>query len=211
MAATISTNRQRATQNENYVLPAQAASSERHGRLPHDSRQQQGTRHQAIVSSLRDDQLQHAQEKHDRTSTIFFCLHHGLRSLIAVVVLDRQAMVFVGAILTALNQGTEIFHGKFPPALAWKIPLTFLVPFCVSTWGALSSAYDVLGPAEVDALSKTTVQMRAVVPTVAPAAAAETWEVDDLTIVLDEATGDIVVASPSHAAVLRASGQITTQ
>ena len=120
-------------------------------------------------------------------------------------------MVFVGAILTALNQGTEIFHGKFPPALAWKIPLTFLVPFCVSTWGALSSAYDVLGPAEVDALSKTTVQMRAVVPTVAPAASADTWEVDDLTIVLDEATGDIVVASPSHAAVLRASGQITTQ
>ena len=118
-------------------------------------------------------------------------------------------MVFVGAILTALNQGTEIFHGKFPPALAWKIPLTFLVPFCVSTWGALSSAYDVLRPAEIAAL--TAVQMRAVVPTVAPAASAETWEVDDLTIVLDEATGDIVVASPSHAAVLRASGQITTQ
>ena len=46
----------------------------------------------------------------------------------------------VGTILTAINQGTLILAGNFPPELAWKIPLTYCVPFCVSTWGALSNS-----------------------------------------------------------------------
>jgi hypothetical protein len=37
----------------------------------------------------------------------------------------------------AINQGTTLFEGTFPAALAWKIPLTYLVPFIVATWGAL--------------------------------------------------------------------------
>jgi hypothetical protein len=43
----------------------------------------------------------------------------------------------VGSVLTAINQGTLIVAGDFPRSLMWKIPLTYLVPFCVSTWGAL--------------------------------------------------------------------------
>ncbi|MFN0096354.1 MAG: nitrate/nitrite transporter NrtS [Dehalococcoidia bacterium] len=43
----------------------------------------------------------------------------------------------VGTILTAINQGTLIVAGDFPAALAWKIPLTYGVPLCVSTWAAL--------------------------------------------------------------------------
>jgi hypothetical protein len=43
----------------------------------------------------------------------------------------------VGSVLTAINQGTLIVAGDFPKSLLWKIPLTYLVPFCVSTWGAL--------------------------------------------------------------------------
>ncbi len=48
--------------------------------------------------------------------------------------------VVVGAGLTLLNQGDTIFSGSWPGALYWKVPLTFGVPFCVATWGALSNA-----------------------------------------------------------------------
>lgn len=43
----------------------------------------------------------------------------------------------VGTILTAINQGTVLADGNFPAELFWKIPLTYCVPFCVATWGAL--------------------------------------------------------------------------
>jgi hypothetical protein len=45
--------------------------------------------------------------------------------------------VVVGTILTAINQGTVLADGTFPTELSWKIPLTYWVPFCVATWGAL--------------------------------------------------------------------------
>jgi len=43
----------------------------------------------------------------------------------------------VGTVLTAINQGNLIADGQFSAALYWKIPLTYSVPFCVATWGAL--------------------------------------------------------------------------
>jgi hypothetical protein len=43
----------------------------------------------------------------------------------------------VGSMLVAINQGDVLLAGRWPPALAWKIPLTYLVPFVVATWGAL--------------------------------------------------------------------------
>jgi hypothetical protein len=46
----------------------------------------------------------------------------------------------VGTILTAINQGSVLIAGNFPAELFWKIPLTYCVPFCVSTWGALSNS-----------------------------------------------------------------------
>ena len=54
------------------------------------------------------------------------------RSLIASVV--------VGTALTALNQGDAIVSGQIAAALAWKIPLTYCVPFLVATYGALSNS-----------------------------------------------------------------------
>ncbi len=45
--------------------------------------------------------------------------------------------IVVGTLLTAINQGNIIAGGAFPAALWWKIPLTYCVPFCVATWGAL--------------------------------------------------------------------------
>lgn len=46
----------------------------------------------------------------------------------------------VGTILTALNQGDLLMTGNATGAMWWKIPLTYLVPFCVTVWGALTRA-----------------------------------------------------------------------
>jgi hypothetical protein len=43
----------------------------------------------------------------------------------------------VGSVLTSINQGNIIIAGDFPTTLYWKVPLTYCVPFCVATWGAL--------------------------------------------------------------------------
>ena len=43
----------------------------------------------------------------------------------------------VGTILLAIHQGTLFVEGDFRGDLAWKVPLTYCVPFCVATWGAL--------------------------------------------------------------------------
>ena len=41
----------------------------------------------------------------------------------------------VGTLLTTINHGDVILKGQFPPFL--KILLTYCVPFCVTTWGAV--------------------------------------------------------------------------
>ena len=43
----------------------------------------------------------------------------------------------VGTLLVAINQGNVLLDGRFPDDLWWKIPLTYAVPFCVASWGAL--------------------------------------------------------------------------
>ena len=51
-----------------------------------------------------------------------------MRSLIVAVI--------VGVILNLINQGDRMFAGE---ALDWaKIALTFFVPYCVATYGAVS-------------------------------------------------------------------------
>ena len=42
----------------------------------------------------------------------------------------------VGTILTAINHGDVILSGLVPAA--WKVILTYCVPFCVTTWGAIT-------------------------------------------------------------------------
>jgi hypothetical protein len=46
----------------------------------------------------------------------------------------------VGTLLVAINQGDLLAHGQWLPALLWKIPLTYVVPFAVATWGALANS-----------------------------------------------------------------------
>lgn len=41
--------------------------------------------------------------------------------------------LIVGTILTVINQGDRLLNGEIDGAMAWKIGLTFLVPFVVAT------------------------------------------------------------------------------
>lgn len=56
--------------------------------------------------------------------------------------LRRSLMVaiVVGTILALLNQGDLLFSGSWNGTLYWKVPLTFCVPFCVATYGALTNS-----------------------------------------------------------------------
>jgi hypothetical protein len=65
---------------------------------------------------------------------------HCLWCFLRYVPMLRRSLLtalVVGTILTAINQGTVLADGDFPGDLYWKIPLTYCVPFCVATWGAL--------------------------------------------------------------------------
>ncbi len=58
--------------------------------------------------------------------------------------LRRSATIalVVGTALVALNQGDALLDGSFRWSSSWyKLPLTYLVPFCVATYGALSNGY----------------------------------------------------------------------
>jgi len=61
-----------------------------------------------------------------------------------IVIRGVKVGVIVGTILVAINQGDMIFSGQLDASAAWKIPLTYLVPYCVSTYGGVSAirAYD---------------------------------------------------------------------
>ncbi len=54
----------------------------------------------------------------------------------------RSAFValVVGTLLVAINQGNVILGGDASLALAWKVPLTYAVPYCVATFGAILNA-----------------------------------------------------------------------
>jgi len=65
-------------------------------------------------------------------------------SLLDRALFRRSAIValIVGTALVALNQGDKLLAGDYPWATAWyKIPLTYMVPFMVATYGALANGY----------------------------------------------------------------------
>ena len=67
------------------------------------------------------------------------CTRHFVRSHTTLQRATITALV-VGTILTALNQGDLLLTGDTTSAMLWKIPLTYLVPFLVTIWGALTRA-----------------------------------------------------------------------
>lgn len=64
------------------------------------------------------------------------CLAHALR--FRPLLRRSLAVAFlVGTVLTTINQGTAFVVSDLGWALAWKVPLNYAVPYCVSTAGAL--------------------------------------------------------------------------
>jgi len=56
--------------------------------------------------------------------------------------LRRSAVtsLVVGTVLVLINQGGTLVAGTWPASLFWQLPLTYAVPFCTATWGALSNS-----------------------------------------------------------------------
>ena len=48
--------------------------------------------------------------------------------------------VLVGTVLAVINHGGALARGEVTSAVAWKIALTYLVPFIVATWSALAAS-----------------------------------------------------------------------
>ena len=47
--------------------------------------------------------------------------------------------LIVGTVLTAINYGDLLLAGTLPPGIWWKIPMTYCVPYCVSTYAGVSA------------------------------------------------------------------------
>lgn len=50
----------------------------------------------------------------------------------------RVALI-VGSALALINHGDKLISGTLTSTAAWKILLTYLVPYCVSTWSAVKA------------------------------------------------------------------------
>lgn len=66
-----------------------------------------------------------------------------------VVLRGLKVGAIVGTVLVAINQGDQPRDGELPPQTVWKVLLTYLVPYCVSTYAsvaAILSASDEIMP-----------------------------------------------------------------
>ncbi len=66
------------------------------------------------------------------------CLRCALRDR-RLVVHGLKTAALVGTVLTAINQGDLLLIGAITPGVLAKIGLTYLVPYLVSTAGALTA------------------------------------------------------------------------
>ena len=56
-----------------------------------------------------------------------------------VVSRSFKVSLIVGTILIVINQGNLLLGGFLSPDLYWKIPLTYCVPYAVSTYAAVDA------------------------------------------------------------------------
>ena len=83
---------------------------------------------------------------------VLMCLRCALRQ---APLLRRSAVIalIVGVLQIVINQGDVILGGDASTALAWKIPLTMMVPFVVATVGALTNSRRTI-PVKVDEIQR---------------------------------------------------------
>ncbi len=56
-----------------------------------------------------------------------------------VVARSLKVSLAIGTILVAINQGDVLLAGRWLAEFWWKIPLTYLVPYCVATYAAVQA------------------------------------------------------------------------
>ena len=56
-----------------------------------------------------------------------------------IVARSAKVALIVGSILVAINQGNRLLAGEWSTEIALKIFLTFVVPYCVATYAAVSA------------------------------------------------------------------------
>ncbi len=71
------------------------------------------------------------------------------RPSLAAIVFERGIVrrsliigLIVGTVLNLINQGDALFAGA--TLVAWKIALTYCVPYCVSTYGAVTARLEIM-------------------------------------------------------------------
>jgi hypothetical protein len=71
------------------------------------------------------------------------------RPSLAAIIFERGIVrrslilaAIVGTILNVINQGDALFGGTH--LVAWKIALTYCVPYCVATYGAVTARLDMM-------------------------------------------------------------------
>ena len=57
----------------------------------------------------------------------------------AVMLRSVKVSMLVGSLLVFINQGDLLLSGILSNDLWWKIPLTYCVPYCVSTYAAVDA------------------------------------------------------------------------
>ena len=55
----------------------------------------------------------------------------------AVIRPSLGVCIIVGTLLNLINQGDALFGDK--PIIWWKVVLTYAVPYCVATYGAITA------------------------------------------------------------------------
>ena len=56
-----------------------------------------------------------------------------------IVKRSAKVSMVVGSILVAINQGDVLLSGQVGSELLWKIPLTYTVPYAVSTYASVDA------------------------------------------------------------------------
>ena len=56
-----------------------------------------------------------------------------------IVLRSLRVALIVGTLLVLINQGNNLLNGALLAELAWKIPLTYCVPYMVSTYASVDA------------------------------------------------------------------------
>ncbi len=73
------------------------------------------------------------EEYHKSFWALLFCKKSMIRAIIISMI--------IGTLLTIINQGDMIINGGMPPI--WKIILTYLVPFSVSSYSSAKLLHEI--------------------------------------------------------------------